>query len=439
MASYQPPNEQTAIFNSQNFTTSYSGQHDPTKMDYPVAQGTPVVPSLLVTSGGNSQTITSTGIGNVLTAQIPQLNTTNAFTANQTVTSGGFTSTLSGNQLSTTDGSATLTIKQIPQLNTANTFTSNQTLSGSANVIGASTIGTAGFSNTFIGNSSNFQHNISLSNSVINMGSRNYLGYYLGIAPVAISGSVSGVGTTTMTTSNANPNISVGTAILGTGVTTGTIVTAVNSSTSFTLNQNLIGTATTYLLPTGSNIVQIVSINNGTAGVSGTTMTITSLGLTLPVGTFIFGTGVATGTRISAITSSTVYTVSVASVISSVINGSYIIGGSYNVGYSTASIYYITPSSTNAYSICLPPIQVSNIGATTTFRVVNINTTVGADVTLIPTAGSNIFNGTSSAGIASHTIYTGNSTTILSHTFMALPTALTNGVNGYGWFQLGTV
>ena len=315
MASYQPPNEQTAIFNSQNFTTSYSGQHDPTKMNYPVAQGTPVVPSLLVTSGGNSQTITSTGIGNVLTAQIPQLNTANAFTA-------------------------------------------NQTLSGSANVIGASTIGTTGYSNTFIGNSSIFQHNIALSNSVINLIGRNYLGYYLPITPTAITGSsFTGTGTTTLTLGTSNAGITVGSAILGTGVTANTYVTAVvTTGLVFTLNQNVAGTPSIYVP--------------------------------------------------NAVT-----------------------------GFSLATIYYVTPSTTT-YNITLPAITSSNIGATTTFRVVNTNATTGANVTISPTSPNLIYEGTTSTGVSSHTIYTGNSTTILSHTFMALPTSL-GGT--YGWFQLGTV
>ena len=63
MSSYQPPIETVAIFNSQSFpTTSYSGQHDPTKLNYPVAQGVPSMSAVNVTNGTNTNLITPTGV-----------------------------------------------------------------------------------------------------------------------------------------------------------------------------------------------------------------------------------------------------------------------------------------------------------------------------------------------------------------------------------------
>ena len=142
MSSYQPPIESVAIFNSQSFpTSSYSGQHDPTKLNYPVAQGIPTVPTLVVSNNGSSSTISSSGIS----------------------TSGG-----------------TINYSQIPQLNTANTYTQPQTFGNTGNNIGSSTIGTANYSNTFNGLSNIFSSNVAVS-TVLNLVSRNYLGLYTGI------------------------------------------------------------------------------------------------------------------------------------------------------------------------------------------------------------------------------------------------------------------
>jgi len=253
MSSYQPPIESVAIFNSQSFpSSSYSGQHDPTKLNYPIAQGIPTFPTLVVSNNGSSSTISSTGI-------------------------------------STSNG--TINYNQIPLLNTSNSYTQPQTLGNTGNNIGSSTIGTAGYSNTFGGLSNIFNSNVAVT-SVVNLVSRNYLGLYTGI------------------------------------------------TTSVTLT------------------------------------------------------------------------------------------------FSLSQIYYITPSAT-AYTITLPAFTSSNSGAMVIFRVVG---TGAGSVTLAPNSGSCIFDGTNSVGVSTHTIYAGaSSATILSHTFMLLPTTLTGNVNGYGWFQLGSV
>jgi len=466
MASYQPPIDRTAIFNSQSFSASnYTGESDPTKLDFPNAQGVPTMTAVNVSDGTNASLITPTGI------------------------------TTSGAQ-----GASTIDIIQIPEKNTVNTFTQNQTLSGTANVIGGGTFGSAGVGNNFIGVNTVFNHNVNTT-GVINLTSRNFLGLHSNVSASPFIGTAS-ISGTTMTTSSGNPLIVVGTNILGTGVTAGTIVTAVASSTSFTISPSQTSTPQSYLLQGTGNTIQVVTINNGTAGVSGTTMTINPINVTLPIGTSVTGTGINAGTRITAITSPTVYTVGVASMINSTINATFVLAGSFNLAYSLSSIHSVTPSNLNPYTISLPVIQNSNVGAITTLRITNAGTT-NVNVSCL----NSIFLATNTNGVNTHTIYTGGVSTtfasgsytasvttttltttnspplvvgtlitggtvtantyitavltantftinnsqigtltptnyqlptpLTSHTFMALPSPL--GVGGFGWFQLGTV
>jgi len=489
MASYQPPVDTTAIFNSQSFSASnYTGESDPNKLDFPNAQGTPTMPSVNISDGINASLITPTGIttsgaqgeSTIDIIQIPEKNTANTFTQNQSVTDGTNTSTLSATQLSTTASPATtLTINQTPQLNTQNTFTTTQVYNGST------------------------LHNLGIllgQNYGINLSQRNNLGVAGSVATSAFIGTAS-ISTTTLTTTSPNPLIVIGTTILGSGVTAGTLVTAVISSTSFTVNNSQTSTPTAYLPAGAGTIIQIQSINNGSGG-SGTTMTIASITFTLPIGTFISGVGVAVGSRITAIvTAPTVYTLSASSLISSTINGLYILQNSFNTSYPISPTHSVIPSSLSSYTISLPHILSVNAGTTTTFRVtapaannVSItslnsiyltNTTTGVNTHNIYTGGTSIlFSATSTtASITTTTLtltgatpptltvgtlitggatlantyitavgagntYTVNNsqtatptnynlTALTTHTFMALPTTL--GTGGFGWFQLGTV
>jgi hypothetical protein len=186
-------------------------------------------------------------------------------------------------------GATTLNVSQTPQLNTANTFTAIQTYNG-INV-----------------------HNANLSMiAAYNLVNRNFMGSYTSIAPASFNGTAS-ISGTTMTTTVANSQIAIGTLVFGAGVTDGTVVTSVASSTSFTVNNSQSTTPTSFLSIGAVNIVQIATINNGTPGVSGNVMTITGqfLGLTLPIGTAIFGSGVTANTRVTGINTPTEYTLSV--------------------------------------------------------------------------------------------------------------------------------
>jgi hypothetical protein len=275
-------------------------------------------------------------------------------------------------------GATTLNVSQTPQLNTANTFSQIQTYNG-INV-----------------------HNANLSMiAAYNLVNRNFMGLYTSIAPASFSGTAS-ISGTTMTTTVANSQIAIGTLVFGSGVTDGTVVTSVASSTSFTVNNSQTSTPTSFLSIGALNIVQVATINNGTPGVSGNTMTITGqfLGLTLPIGTAIFGIGITANTRVTGINSPTEYTLSVNSMINSTINATYTIAGSNNLGYSLAEKYYITPSPFSPYTIALPIITNANIGATTTLRITNTSTH-----SVSVTSVSPIFTGTSSSPVNTHAIY----------------------------------
>jgi hypothetical protein len=442
MASYQPPIDTTAIFNSQSFSAnSYTGESDPNKLDFPNAQGTPTMPSVNISDGINASLITPTGI----------------------TTSG-------------TQGASTIDIIQIPEKNTVNTFTQNQVYGGTT------------------------QHNGGIfvpQTQSINLAPRNHYGIVTGIAPTALTGTTLTISGTTLTVIPANPSLVIGTAIFGANVTAGTAITAVLTPTTFTVNNSQTSTPSSFLLiGASSNVVQIQSI-------SGTTLTLTGLfGVTLPVGTALFGTGITAGTRIVFVTNPTTYTLNVASTVSVVTNATYTIEGSNNLGYSLSQIYHIVPSPLLSYPIALPNITALNVGATTILRIINTSTH-GVSVTSV----SSIFAGTSSSPVNTHTIYnngtsvtfastgttaaisgttltltttpptltvgtriTGGATAantfvtailtantytvsisqtttptnyippnpvLTSHTFMALPTTL--GTGGFGWFQLGTV
>jgi len=114
---------------------------------------------------------------------------------------------------------------------------------------------------------------------------------------------------------------------------------------------------------------------------------------------------------------------------------------SSTLSFPLSEIYYITPSTTASTPIVitLPTITTNNIGAKVCFRVVGINSVSGSNVSLATTgAVANIYDSiTTATGVSTHTIYTTNTTAILSHTFYCLPTILNSNTNG--WFQQGSV
>jgi hypothetical protein len=304
-----------------------------------------------------------------------------------------------------------------------NTFigaaTSSSVNVGNSSVIGYNAVATAS-NQVVLGTST--ETVIVPSTTGINLLNRNIIGSSQSItATTALVGA--SISTTTMTVSPSNSAIVIGTAVFGVGVTVGTVVTAiVTASTSFTVNNSQTSTPTSYLPIGASQIVQIATINNGTPGVSGNIMTITALlqGYTLPIGAAIFGAGVNPNTRITAVTSPTVYTLSVNSVLSSTINGTFTAEGSTTLTYPLSQMYHITPSLFSAYSITLPYIISANVGSKTTLRMTNAST---LNVSL--TSVSPIFAGTSATPANSHTIYNGGGSSIL---FSA--TSTTAGISG---------
>lgn len=114
------------------------------------------------------------------------------------------------------------------------------------------------------------------------------------------------------------------------------------------------------------------------------------------------------------------------------LNYPYPVTGAISVAFAIPEIYYITPSA-SAYTITLPLITSTQVGAKLQLRVVN---TAAGNVTLTPASGQSIYGTSSTTPIGTNatplTIYTGGTTTISSYTFYALTTSL-GGT--YGWFQ----
>jgi hypothetical protein len=115
------------------------------------------------------------------------------------------------------------------------------------------------------------------------------------------------------------------------------------------------------------------------------------------------------------------------------LNVSSAVSGAITLGFALSEIYYITPSGTAAYTLTLPSITATQVGARLQLCVVNTATN---NVTLTPASGQSIYGTSSTTPIGTNgtplIIYTGGTTTISSYTFYALPTSL-GGT--YGWFQ----
>ena len=369
MSSYQPPIETVSIFNSQSFpTTSYSGQHDPTKLDYPVAQGVPSMSAVNVTNGTNTSLITPTGI----------------------TTSG-------------TQGASTINTVQIAQKDQINTFTAQQTFSNGSNP-------TQHFGGIYVANS-----------QIVNIAPRTALGYIVSLSPTTISGTVTGGGTTTMTISVSNSSIGVGSVILGTGVTAGTVVTAVvTAGTVFTLNQNLAGTPTAYINNTtlSFSLAQIYYYNPLTTSYTITLPTLSSLNVGA-VATFrAINFGIVSTINLSSATAN-IFPATVVAGISS--HNIYVSGN----GTSTAFTGSLT-GTTTLTTTGSPPLTVGT-------TITGGTTLAGTYITAINNANNFTVNQGQTSTPTNYIL----PTPLTTHTFMVLPTPLVAG--GYGWFQLGTV
>jgi hypothetical protein len=272
-----------------------------------------------------------------------------------------------------------------------------------------------------------------------------------------IDNGTAGVAGTAMTTIG-NPQLQVGMYISIPQVTTyvptaisGVTITAQTGINTWTISSAqlvlvnvvatvIVGVTGSYYQPTYP--LSITTINNGTAGTAGTTMTISTstYSPTLPAGTLIFGAGILAGTTIVSGLGNT-YTISAPNqLITSAITGGYS-SPNISINFPLSEIYYITPQAT-AITITLPTITSINVGAKITFRT----TSTGAGSVSLASLANNIFVSTTLAtptsatpNTGSHTIYTGGSTALLTHTFICLPTTIGGTAYAYGWFQLGTV
>jgi hypothetical protein len=268
-----------------------------------------------------------------------------------------------------------------------------------------------------------------------------------------IDNGTAGTAGTTMTTIG-NPQLQVGMYISVPATTTycpagfsGVIITAQTG-----LNTWTISSAQTVLVnPAGS------SVNSGTAiGITASyylttyplfitsiisnvmTITTSTYSPTLPAGTLIFGAGISAGVTVSS-GSGTSYTLTNTPNIGSIIGGYS--SSSISINFPLSEIYYIVPQAT-ALTITLPTITSINVGAKVTFRT----TSTGAGSVSLASLANNIFVSTTLAtptvaapNTGSHTIYTGGSTALLTHTFICLPTTIGGTAYAYGWFQQGSV
>jgi len=492
MASYQPPDEQTAIFNSQNFTSSYTGEHDPTKMNFPNAQGTPTMPSINVSDGINSSLITPTGITNSgaysinTTSNIPIVSSNalgNIAISNSTaITSGQNNIAVGKNALITNTAGGQNVAVGSGALQNMTAF--------NATAVGTSALQFATVNNTAFGSAAGNKITSGFNNTI--MGFQSFGNATTSGNNVAIGGNAG----TSVDATNIHSNCcfigtnsdSVNTAAFSNSIALGasSIITASNQlMVGHTSNpvsvvlpvRHTLGLASpissTLSIPTSSSTLNIVSINNGTAGQNGNQMVttgnppllvgmyiaasglalgvtitggsgnnwtisistqlgtitgsyffltyplaITSIsGTTMTISTSAFSPTLPVGTRIHGVGVSTGTTISGGSGTTYTVSNSQTVGaitGGYNspfisINFPLSEIYYITPQTTSI-TITLPNIASFNVGAKVTFRIVSPNT----GSVILSSNAINIFTGTSVLPIQTHTIYPATTTTFAS-------------------------
>jgi hypothetical protein len=522
MSAYQPPIETVAIFNSQSFaTTSYSGQHDPTKLNYPNAQGVPSMPSVNVTNGTNTSLITPTGITNSgaysfnTTSQLPIVTTNsnaNIVISNSTAINGGLNNIVIGKDALAT---ATTSVQCVAIGNSS----LNKLVASNATAVGHGALQNATANNTAVGSIAGGNISSGAGNTMVGFASLRSattasssvaIGQNAGSSVVSNSACCF-IGSATDTDASYNFSVALGansiirksnTIVMGTSnesvvlpdrgglgsavainatpanistnptfsivsindgtpssTTAGTVLTT-SGNPPLKPNMYITGTgvtAETYIVSGALNswvvsISQLVTANTGNytistyplvvTSVSGNTLTLTTStnNITLPIGTVIGGTGVTAGTTITANASAPIYTISNSLGTLGAFTGRYT-SPNVSLTFPLSEIYYITPQTTinTPIVITLPNIASYNVGAKVTFRVVNVNATTGSSVSLVSSA-TNIFNSvTTATPVSTHTIYTTNTTIMLSHTFYCLPTGLGGTNYAYGWFQQGSV
>jgi hypothetical protein len=245
---------------------------------------------------------------------------------------------------------------------------------------------------------------------------------------VTINNGTLGVAGTILTTSESPPLL-IGMFISVASIFSGVTITGFNSPNSWTISSSQLVTSPatgTYNLPTYPLYITSISGNIMTISTS-------TYSLNLPINTRIFGEGISDGTVIES-GSGTSYT----------LNNSFTlqaITGGYNspfisINFPLSDVYYITPlpNATDVITIRLPNIVSVNIGAKATFRIVS-----KADGRVVLASNvENIFTGTSHTPTTNglHTIYSGNSNNLSTHTFVCLPTSIGIPAFQYAWFEL---
>lgn len=369
MASYQPPVDTTAIFNSQSFSASnYSGESDPNKLDFPNAQGVPTMPAVNVSNGINSSLITPTGITN-----------SGAYNFNTTSPNPIRANNASGNTI--------IASKSSYVVGTDNTILGFEAV----NSVGDSRM----VNNTCIGRSAG----LALLAGADNQASSNtFVGRNAGGGIITGSlntcfGVNAGAGTTsgnsnTFIGANATSSINVGASTV---IGSGAIATASNQVVLGTINETvvvpsgLIQTGATTL--TVSQTPQLNTANTFSQQQTYNGINVHNQNLSMAAG---FGYNLVSRNFLGNYTAVT---------------------GATTIAYSTSQIYYINP--TASYVITFPStVANANVGTTFTLRITNSG--VGATIT-IASPFVNIFVGTSAVPVSTHTIYTsGTSTTFAS-------------------------
>lgn len=487
MASYQPPVDEPAIFNSQSFSASnYDGPSDPNKLDFPNAQGIPTMTAVNVSNGTNTNLITPTGV--VLTNS-----TGNSLLGSKSSWSIGADNTVLGVGAGANGAGAIDTVGNTcigrsaggALLSTASTQASNNSLvgrsagsnitTGSNNVCVGQAAGqniqtgnysvcvgqgaggsaaTTGNANTFLG---------ALTTSSINVGNTTVIGF--NASATASNQIVMGTSAETIISSSGfiavptgvnnlffSSSSKSGVAAIG-NYNSAIGLAALQGCNASTSQNNAMGYGALQNSKTSNNTgVGHYSLPNVTTGNNNTAIGANSGGINGGIGLTVGTNNTFLGADTNVEVAATAYNKSTAigsgslitasnqivmgtSTESVVIPSRKIIGlvTTVNVSVSPAfpisEIYNITPSlSGTAIVITLPSVASANVGAKTTFRITDIG---NANVSLSSSI-ANIFPSTTTVGISSHTIYTGGTsvafspvTASISGTTLTLSSAVT--------------
>jgi len=472
MASYQPPVDEPAIFNSQSFSASnYDGPSDPNKLDFPNAQGIPTMVGVNVTSGANTNLITPTGIvltnstGNSLLGS----KTTWGIGADNTVlgvgagaNGAGAVDTVGNTCIGKSAGSALLstTSGQATNNSLVGKSAGSNITTGSSNVcvgqgagqniqtggysvcVGQGAGGsaaTSGNANTFLG---------ALTTSTINVGNTTVIGY--NASATASNQVVLGTSAETVIIPSGFIAVPTGTnnlffssssksGITAIGLYNSAIgLAALQNCNASTAQNNAMGYGALQSSKASNNTgVGHYSLPNVTTGGNNTAIGANSGGINGGIGLTVGTNNTFLGADTNVEVSATVYNKSTAigsgslitasnqivmgtSTESVVIPSRKIIGlvtsviASVSPAFPLSEIYNITPSlSGTAIVITLPSSLVTaNVGAKTTFRITDIG---NANVSLSSSI-ANIFPSTTTVGLSSHNIYTGGTLVAFSPT-----------------------